>query len=106
MFHSDQGSRVHRPRVPRRLRTDRYHPVDGPARIGLGHASHRIVALHPGVRAAQREHFPTKAQAQAAVAAFVDDYNRNRRHSSLAMRSPIDYELGLDAHDRRSDHPR
>jgi putative transposase len=39
------------------------------------------------------EHFHTKAQAQAAVAAFIDDYNRNRRHSSLAMRSPIDYEL-------------
>ena len=45
----------------------------------------------------QLEHFTTKAQARAAVAEFVDDYNRNRRHSALGMRSPIDYELGLDA---------
>jgi putative transposase len=39
------------------------------------------------------EHFTTKAEARAAVAAFIDDYNRYRRHSALQMRSPIDYEL-------------
>ena len=38
------------------------------------------------------EHFATKAQARRAVAAFIDDYNRDRRHSSIGMRSPIDYE--------------
>jgi transposase InsO family protein len=40
------------------------------------------------------EHFRTRAEAQAAVAAFIDDYNRDRRHSSIGMQSPIDYELG------------
>ena len=39
------------------------------------------------------EHFATKAQARAAVAEFIDDYNRDRRHSALGMRSPIDFEL-------------
>jgi putative transposase len=38
--------------------------------------------------------FATRADARTAVAAFIDDYNRTRRHSALQMRSPIDYELG------------
>jgi putative transposase len=45
------------------------------------------------------EHFATKAQARARVAAWIDDYNRDRRHSGCRvqgrMRSPIDYELAL-----------
>jgi putative transposase len=41
------------------------------------------------------EHFPTKAQARARVAAWIDDYNRQRRHSSLRMMSPADYEQAL-----------
>ncbi len=39
------------------------------------------------------EHFTTKAEARQAVAGWIDDYNRDRRHSALSMRSPIDYEL-------------
>ena len=51
------------------------------------------------------EHFATKAQARAAVAAWVDEYNTSRRHSSLGMISPIAYELALgiamtDQHDK------
>jgi putative transposase len=40
------------------------------------------------------EHFTTRAEARAAVVAFIDDYNQHRRHSSIGMRSPIAYELG------------
>ena len=40
------------------------------------------------------EHYATRAQARAGVAAFIDDYNRHRRHSALRMTSPINYELG------------
>ena len=43
------------------------------------------------------EHFATKAQARARVAAWIDEYNRDRKHSSIGMRSPIDYELALHA---------
>lgn len=39
------------------------------------------------------EEFPTKAVARRRVAAWVDEYNRARRHSSIGMISPIDYEL-------------
>lgn len=43
------------------------------------------------------EHFATKAEARAAVAAFIDDYNQDRRHSSIGMISPIAYEQTLRA---------
>jgi putative transposase len=43
------------------------------------------------------EHFATKAQARAGVAAWIDDYNRDRRHSSVGMISPIDYEQAQHA---------
>jgi putative transposase len=41
------------------------------------------------------EHYPTKVQARAAVARFIDDYNRFRRHSALDMTSPIEFEATL-----------
>jgi transposase InsO family protein len=40
-----------------------------------------------------RESFATKAIARVRVAAWIDEYNRERRHSALGMRSPVDYEL-------------
>src|SRR5207247_8116070 len=43
------------------------------------------------------EHFTTRAQARTRVAAWIDDYNRHRRHSALAMMSPVDYEKTLHA---------
>ena len=43
------------------------------------------------------EHFATKAQAKAAVAAWIEDYNTVRRHSALGMKSPIQYEQALAA---------
>jgi transposase InsO family protein len=39
-------------------------------------------------------HFTTRAEARVAVAMFIDDYNQNRRHSSIGMRTPIANELG------------
>jgi len=35
------------------------------------------------------EHFTTKTAARAKVAAFIDDYNRDRRHSPIGGISPI-----------------
>ena len=41
------------------------------------------------------ERFATKAQARDRVAAWIDEYNRDRKHSSIGMRSPINFELTL-----------
>jgi transposase InsO family protein len=43
------------------------------------------------------EHFATKAQARAKVAAWIEEYNTIRRHSSLGMLSPLAYEQALAA---------
>ena len=45
----------------------------------------------------RREHFATRAQARARVAAWIDEYNRDRRHSSPGMLSPLTYEQVLAA---------
>jgi transposase InsO family protein len=43
--------------------------------------------------------FATRAQARAAVAAWIEDYNHVRRHSALGMRGPVDYERFLAGRD-------
>jgi putative transposase len=54
----------------------------------------------------QLEHFTTKAQARRRLATWIEDYNHERRHSSLGMRSPIAFELALQSgehdHDEKS----
>ena len=37
-------------------------------------------------------HFATRDQARHSVAGWIDDYNTTRRHSTLGMLSPVDYE--------------
>lgn len=39
--------------------------------------------------------FATKTEARAAVVAWVEDYNHERRHSALGMRPPVGYERSL-----------
>jgi transposase InsO family protein len=39
------------------------------------------------------EHFTTRAQARAGVAAWIEDYNHNRRHSACGMMPPVAWEL-------------
>ena len=43
------------------------------------------------------EYFATRAAARARVAAWIDDYNRHRRHPALQMMPPADYEQALRA---------
>ena len=45
------------------------------------------------------QHFATRAQARAAVAAWIEDYNHVRRHSALGMMSPVDYERAVAGKD-------
>ena len=41
------------------------------------------------------EHFDTKAQARRELVAWIEDYNADRRHSALNMRSPLQHEQQL-----------
>jgi transposase InsO family protein len=50
------------------------------------------------------EHFDTLAQARSRIAAWIEEYNHDRRHSALGMRSPIDYELTLQTAGHEPQH--
>ena len=50
-----------------------------------------------------RRHFATKAQARSEVAAFIDRYNHQRRHSSCEMKPPVVYEQILTDRAARQD---
>lgn len=43
------------------------------------------------------ERYATKVEARIGVAAFINEYHRDRRHTSIGMMSPLDYELSLTA---------
>ena len=45
------------------------------------------------------ERFATKTEARAKVAAWIEEYNHDRRHSALDMLSPIAYERRHDTPD-------
>ena len=50
-----------------------------------------------------RHTFATREQARQVISAWVEEfYNPRRRHSTLAMRSPIAHELELAAEARRA----
>jgi putative transposase len=42
------------------------------------------------------EHFPTTTVARRRVATWINDYNQDRRHSSIGMISPTADERSLD----------
>jgi transposase InsO family protein len=47
-----------------------------------------------------RHHWATKAEARHRVGSWIEDrYNRRRRHSAIAMLSPVDFEQSLAAQD-------
>jgi putative transposase len=101
IMHSDQGSEY----TARTFRAacGRMDIKQSMGRVGSALDNAVIESWHSTLEFELRslEHFATRAQARAAVAAWIDDYNRERKHSSLTvtggMRSPLDYELVLRA---------
>jgi putative transposase len=45
-----------------------------------------------------RETFVTKTAVRARVPAWINEYNRQRRHCACDMLSPVDYELAQARH--------
>ena len=93
VFHTDQGGEYTGDRF--RTACERMRITQSMGRPGSALDNAVIESWHSTLEFELRrlEHFDTKAQARVAVAAFIEDYNRDRRHSALGMRSPIDYEL-------------
>lgn len=97
IFHTDQGSEY----TAHRFRTacTRMGIRQSMGRPGSALDNAVIESWHSTLEFELRslEHFATRAQARARVAAWIDEYNRDRRHSALQMRSPIGCELALDS---------
>jgi putative transposase len=94
IFHTDQGSEYTAHTFQKAC--DRMGIRQSMGRPGSALDNAVIESWHSTLEFELRrlEHYATKAEARAGVAAFVDDYNRHRRHSALQMTSPISYELG------------
>jgi putative transposase len=97
VFHTDQGSEYTAGVI--RAACQRLGITQSMGRPGSALDNAVIESWHSTLEFELRsaEHFATKAAARARVAAWIDDYNRHRRHSALRMMSPVDYELALAA---------
>lgn len=97
IMHTDQGSEYTAKIF--RAACDRMGITQSMGRVGSALDNAVIEAWHSTLEWELRsqQHFATKAQARAKIAAWIDEYNRDRKHSSVGMRSPINYELQLRA---------
>jgi putative transposase len=90
IFHTDQGSEYTAHRF--RAACQRMGIQQSMGRPGSALDNAVVESWHSTLEFELRslEHFTTQAQARVRVAAWIDDYNRDRRHSA---QSPMDYEL-------------
>jgi len=95
VFHSDQGSEYTAGAY--RDACDRIGVTQSMGRVASALDNAAIESWHSTVEFELRslEHFPTRAAARTAAAAWIEDYNHDRRHSSIGMQSPVAYELAL-----------
>jgi transposase InsO family protein len=92
ILHTDQGSEYTAGLV--RAACDRLGIRQSMGRPGSALDNAVIESWHSTVEFELRrtERFATKAEARAKVAAWIEEYNHDRRHSALGMLSPIAYE--------------
>jgi putative transposase len=100
IFHTDQGSEY--TAAAFRAACQRMSVSQSMGRPGSALDNAVIESWHSTLEFELRriEHFATRAAARAGVAAWIEDYNYHRRHSSLGRVSPADYErsrAGQDA---------
>jgi putative transposase len=99
VFHSDQGSEYTAARF--RQACGRLGVRQSMGRPGSALDNAVIESWHSTLEFELRSlrKFTTRAEARAAVAAWIEDYNHVRRHSALGMVSPVDYERALAGKD-------
>lgn len=103
IFHTDQGSEYTAGAF--RLASARMGVTQSMGRVGSALDNAVIESWHSTLEFELRdlEHFTTKAQARRRVPAWIEEYNHDRRHSALSMRSPIEFEHDLASQAERSD---
>jgi putative transposase len=94
VFHTDQGSEHTAGTV--RAACGRLGIRQSMGRPGSAPDNAAIESWHSTLEfeLRSREHFATRAQARARIAAWIDEYNTVRRHSAIGMISPVAFEAG------------
>jgi putative transposase len=97
IMHTDQGSEYTAGDF--RAACERCGVTQSMGRVGSALDNAVIESWHSTLEFELRalEHFTTKAQARRRVPAWIEEYNHDRRHSALGMRSPLAYEHQLAA---------
>ena len=95
VFHSDQGSEY--TAAAYRIACGRLGVTQSMGRVGSALDNAVIESWHSTLEFELRmlEHFTTKAQGRARLAGWIEEYNHERRHSSIGMISPVTYEHQL-----------
>jgi transposase InsO family protein len=95
IMHTDQGSEF--TSTTFRAACERLTVRQSMGRVGSALDNAVIESWHSTLEFELRslEHFITKVQARARIAGWIDEYNRDRRHSACQMRSPIQQELEM-----------
>ena len=93
IMHTDQGSEY--TAAAFRAACGRPGICQSMGRVGSALDNAVIESWHSTVESGLRrlEHFKTRAQARARVAAWIEEYNTARRHSSCGMMPPVAWEL-------------
>jgi len=97
IMHTDQGSEYTAARF--RQACQRLSICQSMGRPGSALDNAVIESWHSTLEFELRrvEHFATRAQARARVAAWIEEYNTARRHSSCGMMPPVAWELARGA---------
>src|SRR5260370_20977621 len=92
IFHTDQGSEY--TAAVFRAACERLGVCQSMGRPGSALDNAVIESWHSTLESELRriEHYATRAAARAGVAAWMEDYNYHRRHSSPRPAPPTDYE--------------
>lgn len=92
IFHSDRGSTYTADLFTEACRHHKIRQSMGRVGSALDNAAAESFFSTLEHELLSRTTFRTKQEARRRVAAWIDNYNRRRRHSVCGMKSPIDYE--------------
>ncbi|WP_328514507.1 IS3 family transposase [Mycobacterium canetti] len=103
IFHTDQGGEYTGELFASACRSARVTQSMGPTGSALDNAAAESFNSTLEWELLRNNHFHTREEARHAVAAWIDDYNVERRHSTNGMLSPVDYERACSQ--QRSEQP-
>lgn len=95
IFHTDQGGEYTGELFAEACRRARVRQSMGRTGSALDNAAAESLNSTIEFELLREHHFTTRAQARRAVAAWIEEYNTERRHTTIGMIAPVTYEQAL-----------